>query len=152
MSKANCSLINIAYTAPLLLAAGCLLQACGGGTTYPAPVVNVISSRMDMVSGGDALIRITPQTAHPGALADISVSLNGTKVSGSFKPDPTVAGSYLGLVSGIRNGENLLTASTWSLDTQLTLTGYAGPSTAGFATATAPPLFTTAATATSASE
>ena len=133
MKNTNYRFMGAAPAVPIIFATSILLQACGGGTSYPAPTVEVLSSSADLISGGDALIRITPQTADPAALADLSVSLNGASVSSSFKPDPKSTGSYVGLVNGIRNGANLLSASTRGPETQLTLTGYsaAGPMISG---------------------
>lgn len=67
---------------------------------------SVLSSRAELVSGGDALVKLaTP----PGLdLARVTVHLNGADVTASFKP---VAGGLMGLVSGMQLGANALTAS-----------------------------------------
>ena len=72
-----------------------------GGT---AVAIKVLSSRNDVVSGGDALIEITSQTGNIGAL---TVKLNGADVSKSFQhgDDPK---QLHGLVTGLKNGENTL--------------------------------------------
>jgi hypothetical protein len=67
---------------------------------------SVLSSRAELVSGGDALIKLaTP----PGLdLARVSVHFNGTDVTANFRP---AAGGLMGLVSGMPLGANTLTAS-----------------------------------------
>jgi hypothetical protein len=67
-----------------------------------------------MVSGGDALIEIK------AAATNIQVKLNGRDVSAAFHPDAT-RGSLLGLVEGLRNGNNTLTAKAGSHTATLTL-------------------------------
>ena len=70
-------------------------------------VIKVLSSRNDVVSGGDALIEITAQAGDTGALA---IKLNGADVSKSFhhSDDPK---QLQGLVTGLKNGENTLEVS-----------------------------------------
>jgi hypothetical protein len=66
----------------------------------------VLSSRPELVTGGDALIKVS---VPPGVnLARVSVQLNGIDVTSSFKP---ADGGMLGLVGGMSLGENTLTAS-----------------------------------------
>jgi hypothetical protein len=67
---------------------------------------SVLSSRAELVSDGDALIKLaTP----PGLdLARVSVHLNGTDVTANFRP---AAGGLMGLVSGMPLGANTLSAS-----------------------------------------
>jgi hypothetical protein len=68
-----------------------------------APItIEVLSNRADLISSGDALVRISP----PG---DAQVSLNGTDVSSAFAIRPN--GQLEGLVSGLAVGPNTLTAT-----------------------------------------
>jgi Tannase-like family of unknown function (DUF6351) len=68
-----------------------------------------LSARPENVSGGDVLVRIdVPRNA---ALSDVSVSLNGTDVTGAFLPDSGGA-ALVGLVTGLQSGDNVLTAET----------------------------------------
>lgn len=70
--------------------------------------VTVVSSRVDMVSGGDALVQID---APPGLAADqIAVELNGRDVTAIFHSDPATH-TWLGLVTGLNLGENTLLVS-----------------------------------------
>ena len=63
--------------------------------------IEVLSSRPEWVSDGDALVRVT------GARDTITVTLNGDPISLPAAPD----GSLTGLVSGLRPGPNELRAS-----------------------------------------
>ncbi|MFC4013085.1 DUF6351 family protein [Nonomuraea purpurea] len=63
--------------------------------------VEVVSNRADLVSGGDALVRITGS-------ARVRVDLNGADVTSAFVPGPR--GTLTGLVKGLSPGENVLTA------------------------------------------
>src|SRR5271170_7220283 len=69
--------------------------------------IAALSSRPDIVSGGNVLIRISV----PGkaAIGDLAVFLNGQDVTSAFQPE---AGghSLLGLVGGLTVGKNNLTA------------------------------------------
>jgi hypothetical protein len=66
----------------------------------------VLSSQPELVSGGDALIKVSTP---PGIKAErISVHLNGADVTANFKPSQ---GGLMGLVSGMMSGRNVLTAS-----------------------------------------
>jgi hypothetical protein len=70
--------------------------------------IKVLSSRADMVSGGDALIEVTvPAFTQANAL---SIELNGTSVASQMQLD-LQTGTFRGLVSGFEIGTNTLTAS-----------------------------------------
>src|SRR4051812_30830829 len=71
-----------------------------GWTQYP---IEVLSSRPDAISGGDALVRVTVNKNVP--VSGMRIKLNGGDVTSSFVAGP---GMLTGLVSGMRNGENLL--------------------------------------------
>ena len=63
--------------------------------------VTSISSRPDMVSGGDSLIEIKT------AATKIQAALNGRDVSKAFHAD-AARGSLVGLVDGLKDGANTL--------------------------------------------
>lgn len=72
----------------------------------PAPQILVLSNRADLVSGGDALVEIKwPSGANP---ASARVTLNDANVTSTFARRRN--GRYMGLVTGLKNGENVLTA------------------------------------------
>ena len=71
-----------------------------GDTQFP---IQVLSSRPDAVSGGDALVRVgLRKNASPAAM---KVKLNGADITSSFAAS---GGALTGLVAGMRIGENRL--------------------------------------------
>jgi hypothetical protein len=93
--------------------------------------IEVLSSRPELVTGGDALVRIT------GAASAPAVSVGGSDVSAAFKSD--AKGGWVGLVTGLKDGSNALTAKASGKDASLTLvnhpvngTLFAGPQQAPF--------------------
>jgi len=97
-----------------------VLASCGGDPVYE---IAVVSSQPYLVSGGDALVRVTsPQ----GVAAGTTVLLNGEDASSSFHADGE---SLLGLVEGLNLGSNTLEVG----ETQLELTNYpiTGPMISG---------------------
>ena len=94
----------------LPLCVSLLLAACGqsapvsGGAS--SALVRVVSSRADLISGGDALIEVM-LAAH--APAEARVSLNGADVTARFALDPQ--GRFLGLVTGLKPGSNTVSAA-----------------------------------------
>lgn len=69
--------------------------------------IKVLSSRNEVVSGGDALIEIFSQTADT---ADLAIKLNGADVTKSFQHQTGVK-QVRGLLGGLKNGENILEVS-----------------------------------------
>jgi hypothetical protein len=98
-----------------------LVAACGGGggeggeratrlsaeKQGGAPEINVLSTRADLVSGGDALVEL--KLPKPTDAKGVQVTLNGANVSAQFAMRPN--GRYQGLVTGLREGTNELVAS-----------------------------------------
>jgi hypothetical protein len=91
-----------------------------------ALTISVLSSRPDMVSGGDALIRIN------APLDSLTVTLNGRDVTSGFKLDNATQTS-VGLVEGLRVGANTLNARRGSRSARLDLTNHpiTGPIVSG---------------------
>ena len=114
-----------------LLAAWLLLALCPG-ITRAAPgtvAIQVTSSRADLVSGGDAVVRITlPQGSD---LSNLHVDLGGTDVSSAFAL--RADGRIEGLVTGLQNGVNTLTATAGIAGARLQITNHpnGGPLLAG---------------------
>ncbi len=77
-----------------------------------------LSSRPDLVSGGDTLILIKAPAGMP--MDRLSLTLNGKDVSSQLRRD-TKTGDYRGLISGLRSGENWLRASAEPSEAQASL-------------------------------
>ncbi|MBE8520426.1 hypothetical protein ILP97_23525 [Amycolatopsis sp. H6(2020)] len=96
------SAVVAALTAPLLL--------LGTATAVAAPpgrqltIETVSNPRPALVSGGQVLVRVVPSAGR------VTVSANGRDVTKSFRAQPD--GSLLGLVTGLRDGVNDLSART----------------------------------------
>ncbi len=97
--------------------------------------MTVLSSRPDMVSGGDSLIEIRTANAAPGSgwvFTKLEVKLNGRDVSHAFHRD-VARDSLVGLVDGLRDGNNALVAKTGAHTASLTLVNHpiTGPIVSG---------------------
>ena len=69
--------------------------------------IRVLSTRADLVTGGDALVEVRlPAGASPAAAR---VSIDGRDVTPAFAV--RASGRYLGLVTGLRDGRNTLTVT-----------------------------------------
>lgn len=66
--------------------------------------IATISGRPDMVTGGDALVRVSGTASR-----DVRIFSNDADVTSAFKPSPDGDG-LVGLVTGLRVGQNTLTA------------------------------------------
>jgi Tannase-like family of unknown function (DUF6351) len=96
----------------LFLAAAVLgVVFVGGAAAVPGngglPRILVLSNRADLVSGGDALVRVVlPGRVDP---ATVHVSLDGVDVTSAFAVRPN--GFYEGVVTGLADGDNDLMAT-----------------------------------------
>jgi len=73
----------------------------------PGLVINVVSNRADLVSGGDALVEVVvPADINT---ADVRVSLNGADVTGAFAVRDN--GRFMGHLDGLLVGDNEVVAS-----------------------------------------
>lgn len=82
--------------------------------------VSIMSSRADLVSGGEALAMITLPPG--GSASTLQVSLNGHDVSGSFARRAN--GSVEGVLTGLRLGHNVVTARSHGETAQLQVTNH----------------------------
>ncbi len=95
-----------------VLAAACLLGSCmrtlegGEGASEGLQIVS-LSAKPYLASGGDVLVRVDVREAVP--LPDVTMTLNGADVTDAFRALPE-RHSLLGLISGLRHGENSLDA------------------------------------------
>src|SRR5260221_5238660 len=97
-------------------ASGAVICAAMAGFNAKALEVQVLSSFPELVTGGDALVKITGATAPP------TVSVGGADVSSAFKADPK--GGFVGLVTGLKNGDNVLTAKIGTDQAAVTLVNH----------------------------
>jgi hypothetical protein len=90
------SKISLLATNVALLA----LTACGAGNGEGTAEIRTLSTRADMVSGGDALIEIVPPTGTDSS--GLSVQLDGRDITPAFakRADGRITGLVIGLVSG----------------------------------------------------
>ncbi|HEV7476194.1 MAG TPA: DUF6351 family protein, partial [Burkholderiales bacterium] len=89
--------------------------------------IEVLSSKPYMVSGGDALVRVTVQDRKV-SLGSVRVELNGANVTGAFRADAATR-TLTGLVTGLRRGETELSVDAKGkghgrADADITLTNY----------------------------
>ena len=98
--------------------------------------IEVLSSRPYMVSGGDALVRVTVKKKDI-SLGKVRIELNGHNITGAFRTD-AAARTLTGLVSGMRLGDNELSVDAKGkgngrADADITLTNYSikGPIISG---------------------
>jgi uncharacterized tannase-like protein DUF6351 len=92
-----------------------LTAAAGTG-----PQILVLSNRADLISGGDALVEIRWPAATNAA--KVRIALNDVIVTSAFARRPN--GRYMGLVTGLRNGGNVLTARGPGSGAQITITNH----------------------------
>ncbi|MFN0109589.1 MAG: DUF6351 family protein [Blastocatellia bacterium] len=78
--------------------------------------IKTLSSRADLVSGGDALIEV-----RASAGAKVTLTLNGKEVTNQLKPE---GANLRGLVSGFNVGENTLLAKAGKAQATLKVTNY----------------------------
>lgn len=100
------------------------LVACRGSGDSGGPnltKVLVLSSAPERVTGGDALVEVTPRSS--ATPLPFSATLNGSDVTSTFRTNP-VNGTRLGLVKGLRIGENKFIAIVDGEPTSVTLTNY----------------------------
>jgi hypothetical protein len=128
--------IVVACLTTATLGAGLLLGAVANaaaqsGEPRPVPMVErtatgsrelqiaTVSARNDMASGGDVLVRVTAA----GGIDRIAVTLNGQPVTNAFRPVPGT-NALLGLVTGMRAGDNTLEVSRQGARSSLVITNW----------------------------
>ncbi len=78
----------------------------GSGEAATPVVIKALSNRADLISGGNALVEVRlPASAKPSS---VRLDVNGRNVTASFARRSN--GRFMGLLSGLRNGSNVLTA------------------------------------------
>ena len=131
-------------TAGVLVVSAGFLSSCTeriqggsrGASTDAAIELHVVSAKPHLVSGGDALMRITVPEGTP--LSAVMVAVGETDVTHAFREEPG-RHALLGLVTDLQNGKNSVTArlandgESGTLATHLDLTNYpaTGPMISG---------------------
>ena len=82
--------------------------------------IETLSSRASMVTGGDVLVRVT------GEDGDVALSLNGSDVTDQLATETTddARDVRVGLVSGLADGDNQLTATSGDATVELTVVNH----------------------------
>jgi hypothetical protein len=107
----------VALAVPLVMTTGLVAPHASAAAD---PTITVLSTRADLVSGGDALVSVTlpagtdPSTAH--------VALNGADITSQFAVRANSL--YEGLVTGLAIGANQLQATIPGGGAQLTITNH----------------------------
>ena len=102
-----------------LACSAALLFALPASAVAPPQIV-VLSNRADLVAGGDALVEIKWPAGANSSMAKIA--LNGVAVNSAFAMRPN--GRYMGLVTGLRDGFNVLTARVPGAGSEITITNH----------------------------
>src|SRR4051794_39909957 len=89
----------------VMVAAGVLLQAAPALASDDVRI-RVLSNRPDLVSGDDALVQVLAPSGQ--SLSGVKVDVDGRDVTAAFAPRPD--GRFEGLVTGLKDGDNVLTA------------------------------------------
>ena len=98
---------DLAVVALTLGAVSCSMGAVDDGDREPTYEISTLSSRPDMVSGGDALVLVSLPVGVDAA--SVRLSLDGRDVASAFRTTST--GALTGLVSGLSIGPSKLTLS-----------------------------------------
>jgi hypothetical protein len=115
----------LALAAAAAVAVPLVAQAQASPPAFAAPVIEVLSGRADLVSGGDALLRVTDPFR-----PQVRITVNGQDQTRAFR---AVGGNrYVGLVVGLRPGRNEVVARS-AASARLVLTDHSidGPVFAG---------------------
>ena len=122
------SVLRVALLGTVCLS--CLLIGAGPAAAAKVPVLRVLSTRPDIVSGGEALMQVVPPD---GVSTDqLSLDFGGRDVTPAFAVRPD--GRYLGVVDQLALGDNVVTArAPGGRDAALTLVNHpiGGPVIAG---------------------
>jgi hypothetical protein len=104
--------VRAARTSPFIVCALLFVSGPGGALaddSHEGFDIRTLSSRADMVSGGEVLVQIeVPSLVR---LSDVRVDLNGRDVTNAFRRGQ-VGRSMVGLLKGLAVGQNTLTVDS----------------------------------------
>jgi len=92
---------SFVIAAAIVISVSACSSAAGRQAGSGELTVTTVSTRADRVSGGDVLVKVVTPEATPAP----TVHVNGQDVSSAFKQHGA-PGTYVGLVSGLRDGAN----------------------------------------------
>ncbi|HTE41084.1 MAG TPA: DUF6351 family protein [Steroidobacteraceae bacterium] len=101
--------------------ASALAMLCLSLSASAAVKINVLSSRADLVSGGDALVEVVVPAGTKAN--ELKLDLNGATVASQVQLD-SQSGNFRGLITGLRNGENSLSAAVQRDSAKLKVVNY----------------------------
>lgn len=111
---------SVSVTRALMFSA-CMALLCGSVYADDVdPKIKVLSNRADLISGGDALVEIIWGGAAHSKVTRIE--REGVDVKAAFAIRPN--GRYMGLLTGLKDGENLLTVRVGGAGRQITITNH----------------------------
>jgi hypothetical protein len=124
--------LRVARLMPCVIAAATVLTGCGGDNNVRPQAqieIKTLSNRADLLSDDDALVEIV--LSKDVGIDSLRVDLDGRDVRGVFARRSD--GRIKGVLTGLKNGANVLTARLGSSGARLTLTNHprGGPVFAG---------------------
>jgi hypothetical protein len=97
---------TILFAVPAALIVTALVGVSSASSGHGDVRITTVSNRADLISGGDALVRLST----PGAdESSAHISLNGRNVTKAFRASSD--GKGLGLLTGLRLGDNVVSAT-----------------------------------------
>ena len=101
---------DVLQASAIALAAVIALAGSDAGLSQSRSLLEIrtLSSRPDLVSGGDALVEVRAAAGTP--ITQLTLALNGKNVTSYLKSDPAT-GSYRGVIEGMTIGANTLLAA-----------------------------------------
>jgi Tannase-like family of unknown function (DUF6351) len=97
-------------------------DSIGGEGGEGGLTVEVVSSRPEHVSGGDALVAVSVPDGVDAA--DVTVEAAGEEVTDAFAADPDDPARLVGLVDGLADGDSEITAVAGDESASITVTGH----------------------------
>ncbi len=113
--------MNLKYRHAANCAGIVLALGLSTAATAAPPEILVLSNRADLVSGGDALVEIRVPT-WVNLAKGVKVDVDGVNVNGAFAV--RADGRYYGLVTGLKVGANVLTATMPGGRARITITNH----------------------------
>jgi hypothetical protein len=120
-----------------LVGAGCTsgsdegTGSSGDGRDGEPLAVEVVSSRAEYVTGGDAMVAVT--VSGDLDLADVEITAGDDDVTEAFQPDPDQPRQLVGLVDELADGDTDIVARAGDASAEMTVTNYptSGPMFSG---------------------